>query len=273
VSDPLACLKLTPDEQVLWHGQPGVHLGVEQRKQIRMWFGAAFVPWLLFLHQAPWGVRLGVAVVVASLVGVGVTLSKLVGGHQLSLGYLLTTGPLLGLLWVGEVSSRGIAGGLDLLREPILLVFMVGWVVAALRVVFAFLRQLHTHYYVTSRRVCEVEAKGAGGKLAWVTPLPTGWLQLRVVRPWGARGRGHIAIGSGARRKLLRWLQQPEATLEDIERAVGGFQERPPTPPARPKVGTPSPQPAPPGAEAPPVAGPEPAPAVPLDTPPAAEAG
>lgn len=232
MSDPLASLDLGADEQVLWHGQPGVTLSRVDRQAVRSFAVAGVIVVLVLLNQAPWTFRAPFALVVGLLTGVGVALSRLVGGCHISIGWLLTAGPLFALFWAGTVTSRGLSGSLALLAHPVPATLMFTLLAAGLRVARALLTQLHTHYYVTSRRVAEVQAQGERSRIRWVTPLPKGFLQFRVVRPWGARGRGHIAVGTGVNRRLLRWLSQPEATLEDIKRSVGGFAAGPAEAPA-----------------------------------------
>jgi hypothetical protein len=152
---------------------------------------------------------------------------RLVGGASVALGTIFVLGPVLAVAWGRTLSREGVEPAIELLAYPPMVISLAIVACAVARVAMVVVSRLSTRYYLTSRQALEIRVGRSAARVVWRAPLSKGWLQFRVVRPFGFRNRGHIAVGTGRRRRLLRWLDAPDETLEEIKRAVGDFEGRP----------------------------------------------
>jgi hypothetical protein len=241
---------LDEGERVLWEGRPG--FGVPKAERRRLFKSAMTVMgtgmgiilgYSFVVGAANWTLEaFAIMVVLAffmsavptAVIGLSIYLAKLTQASTFSLAVVIVCAPLMVFVWGVSVSNLGVVGAMrTLTRGPTgvcLLFLAVPLIPAFWHLVRRVLAQLHTRYYLTDRRF--VEARGP--KILAQGTLPTGWIQVRAI-PLGDGERGHVAIGTGRRRVLLRLVDQPALVVEEIRREMDALaaeraKARPPAP-------------------------------------------
>ncbi len=228
-------IHLRADETVLWHGQPGWGVSAwERRRTKRLWLiltatlGIAVVT---CLGSAGGSLRGGLysllmafaigsvffCLLPSTMIAGSVYLYKLIGGCGWSITGLAVLGPVITYVWGAVLINQGAAGLSLLLREWLFWLGAGLLAASATRLVFAAIARRQTHYYATNQRLLELRAGTVRSRLVWHQPLPKGFLQLRVIWPFGQRDRGHLAIGMGRRKQLMRFLPKPDAVLQELQ--------------------------------------------------------
>jgi hypothetical protein len=247
-ADPVAALDLAPGEQVLWQGRPGFGAPWPELRRVIRNFGIA---WLAIgtlygglalvlalqgsVHGDPRRLR-DALVYFALSVGewtlvllpllVAQLLARVVGPYTISLAMLTIFGPLHAIGWAVLVGQHGWAGALERTPPAGFLFALVVLGLPLLRILVGVLGRLNVVYVLTGRRGAAVRL-GARPRVLWEAPLVVDRrLQARPVRPWGWRGgRGHIAVGFGAERRMMSMVRDPDAAVAEARRAVEGQVE------------------------------------------------
>lgn len=219
---------------MLWHGQPGWGVSAFERGRIkRLWLIISLTLCLTVVtclstalgsFSSVYGLMMGLAIGVAffavlpaSLFSGTLYLYKLIGGCGWSIACLALLGPVMLYVWGAVLLNQGGAGASRLLHKWPFWLGAVLLAAASTRLVFAAIARRQTHYYGTDRRLLEIRAGTVRARLIWHQPLPQGFLQLRVIWPFGQRERGHLAIGMGRRKQVMRFLNRPDAVLQELQ--------------------------------------------------------
>lgn len=229
---------LQDGERILWTGRPG--FGVPRAERRRLFtstitvMGTGYVLTLAYLAitagSALESLRGLAAIVVlafflsvvpTAVIGLSMYLAKLTQASTASLAVLVVCGPLMFCVWGAIVQEVGLSRAVQTPARhpalPCLVVLGLPLIPALIHLVRRVLIQRHTHYFLTNRRFVEVrDVRGRPHAVA-VRLLPTGPLQVRAI-PLGDGERGHVAIGTGLRRTLLRLVDHPALVVEEIRR-------------------------------------------------------
>jgi hypothetical protein len=238
--DPTTALALAPGERVLWQGGGGLSpRWVEVRSILRagsrVWLVAvgltsAVLVSLALLDPSP--VLLShVAGIVAlsmamwtALLAPGLTalaLSRIVGPYVISLMVIAFALPPFGFAWLAVVWRHGWIAAIE--RTPPSVYVAAALIVGApaSRIAIGVWRRLSVAYVLTNQRGAAIRFGLTGAHVEWTAPLMRGGkLQARSVRLSGVDDRGHIVFGTGAERREMSMVRDPERAIDDVRAAL-----------------------------------------------------